>query len=63
MMMFEIETSHKIFLLMYILCGFMISVPLIKIRGVTDKPVKLDWVPPNASTELVSNSNYNNLIY
>ncbi|VVC88488.1 unnamed protein product [Leptidea sinapis] len=27
-------------------------VPLIKIRGVTDKPVKLDWVPPNASTEL-----------
>lgn len=31
------------------------TVPLIKIRGVTDKPVKLDWVPPNASTELVSN--------
>ncbi|XP_072929265.1 testin [Epargyreus clarus] len=30
------------------------SLPLIKIRGVTDKPVKLDWVPPNASTELVS---------
>ncbi|XP_045767458.1 testin [Maniola jurtina] len=30
------------------------SMPLIKIRGVTDKPVKLDWVPPNASTELVS---------
>ncbi|CAB3250579.1 unnamed protein product [Arctia plantaginis] len=30
------------------------TLPLIKIRGVTDKPVKLDWVPPNASTELVS---------
>ncbi|XP_068622062.1 testin [Battus philenor] len=30
------------------------SLPLIKIRGVTDKPVKLDWVPPNASTDLVS---------
>ncbi|XP_030027759.2 LOW QUALITY PROTEIN: testin [Manduca sexta] len=30
------------------------SMPLIKIRGVTDKPVELDWVPPNASTELVS---------
>ncbi|XP_059053701.1 testin [Achroia grisella] len=30
------------------------ALPLIKIRGVTDKPVKLDWVPPNASTELVS---------
>ncbi|GBP68374.1 Testin [Eumeta japonica] len=30
------------------------NLPLIKIRGVTDKPVKLDWVPPNASTELVS---------
>ncbi|XP_041968008.1 testin [Aricia agestis] len=30
------------------------SLPLIKIKGVTDKPVKLDWVPPNASTELVS---------
>lgn len=28
--------------------------PLIKIRGVTDKPVKLDWIPPNASTDLVS---------
>lgn len=30
------------------------SLPLIKIRGVTDKAVRLDWVPPNASTELVS---------
>ncbi|XP_053605617.1 testin [Plodia interpunctella] len=30
------------------------TLPLIKIRGVTDKPVKVDWVPPNASTELVS---------
>ncbi|XP_037975676.2 testin [Plutella xylostella] len=28
--------------------------PLIKIRGVADNPVKLDWAPPNASTELVS---------
>lgn len=33
---------------------FFVIVPLIKIRGVTDKPVKLDWVPPNASTELVN---------
>ncbi|CAG4982426.1 unnamed protein product [Parnassius apollo] len=30
------------------------SLPLVKIRGVTDKPVQLDWAPPNASTELVS---------
>lgn len=33
----------------------LFAVPLIKIRGVTDKPVKVDWVPPNASTELVNN--------